>query len=486
MVSPTRASREVRRERGRPPGGRRAALVLLLAALAVAGRAGAADAVPGERWCGVPDGDGPAREVARIEFVGNDVTRAAVLERELHQRVGETCSLDAVIDGIQGLFDLGLFRAVRAELVLEDGASRPTVPPAIDVPPPASPRNARATGELVLRYVVREKIFFLAVPRISRTSDGELRTGLQLRWDNFAGRLHELRITAERRREDDGRGRAGHVRVLDYRVPRFLGSAWGASLELAVEDRAVGLVRESRSFGEARRESRRIGFGVARWLGGSDGVRGWRADVGVGVEARDLALESGTLGPFTDGFDASLSAGLARDAIHRDRFRRRGHEFEASVRVAGDWTGSDFAHHRLDVRWARYVPLDGGIRNLNVQARLGLADGAPFGEAPYAIGGGELLRGVAPGRDVGELLALVNVEYLDAFFTRPHWRRVLFVDVGNVHPKDRVRPLAQNVRVGAGLRYKLEALTRTDLRLDVAWDPDEDRVATYVATSLTF
>ena len=84
------------------------------------------------------------------------------------------------------------------------------------------------------------------------------------------------------------------------------------------------------------------------------------------------------------------------------------------------------------------------------------------------------------------MLALVNVEYLSAFFTRPSWRWVAFADLGNVHPKGRFRPLAQNLRVGAGLRYKLRALSRTDLRLDVVWDPDEDKAVTYVATSVTF
>ena len=447
-------------------------LVVCLVGGAFVGTAFGADAVPGERWCGVPDGDGPARAIERIAFVGNDVTRRAVLLRELSQREGATCSLDDVVDGIQALMDLGLFRSVRAELALERAADE---------------RGADGRpGTLVLRYVVREKFFFLAVPRVSRTSDGELRTGFQLRWDNFTGRLHELRITAERRREDDGRGRSGHVRSLDYRVPRFLGSAWGADVELAAEDRAVGLARETRTFGEARRESYRVGLGVARWLGTSDGVRGWRLHAGLGVEDRTLASVAGETGPFTGGMDTSLVVGIARHALHRERYRRRGHAFETSLRVAGDWTGSDFAYHRLDARWARYLPLDGGFRNLNVQLRLGISDGAPFGEETYAIGGGETLRGVAPGRDVGDLLALLSVEYLDAFFTRPAWRRVLFVDAGNVHARNRFRPFAQNVRVGVGLRYKLEALTRTDLRLDVAWDPDDARAVTYVATSLTF
>ena len=102
-----------------------------------------------------------AREVGRIEFAGNRVTRPEVLARELTQRRGEICSLDDVIDGIQSLMDLGLFRSVRAELELERR--------------PFAVGGGGSAGEvLVLRYIVREKLFFLAIPRLSRTSDGEL------------------------------------------------------------------------------------------------------------------------------------------------------------------------------------------------------------------------------------------------------------------------------------------------------------------------
>ena len=422
----------------------------------------AADAVPGERWCDVPGGDGIVREIARIEFVGNRVTRPEVMLREIPQRAGEPCTLDHIIDGIQGMADLDLFRSVRAELELE------------------------ADGALVLRYRVREKFFFLAIPRLSRTTDGELRTGLQLRWDNFAGRLHELRATAERRQEDDGAGRSGYVYSLDYDVPRFFGSVWGAGLSVAAQRRQAGFARESREFGEGMSESLGASVGLSRWLGSYDGVRGLRGFVGLGFERRDLTVHEGSSGPYRGGTDVRVSVGVEDRELHRDPYRRRGHVARAEIVASGDWSGSDFAHHRLefDVRW--YHPLPGGIRNLNLRARLGLSDGAPFGEEAFSIGGGEVLRGIDSGRDSGDLLTLLNAEYLVAFFTRPQWRWVVFADLGNVHRRGALRPLAQNLSGGLGLRYKLRALTRTDLRLDVAWDPDENRPVPYVATNVTF
>jgi len=426
----------------------------------------AADAVPGEQYCDVPDGDGQQRAVDRIEFAGNRVTRPAIMERELVHRVGDRCSLDRIVDGVQALMDLDLFRSVRAELELE--------------PSPFG----RAT--LVLRYAVQEKIFFLAIPRISRTSDAELRTGLQLRWDNFAGRLHELKLTAERRQEDDGRGRDGYVNSLDYRVPRFLGSDYGLDVDIASERRQTGFSRESVSHGEGVRESRRFGVGIARWLDQGRGIGGLRLVAGVAFEERELELTRGTAGPHTGGFDSRVSVGLENRQVHREEYRRRGYAARVGVQAAGAWSGSDFAYHRTDLRLSHYYPFASGIHNLNLQFRLGISDRAPFGGDTYSIGGGEVMRGVAPGRDKGDMLVLMNIEYLSAFFTRPAWRWVLFVDVGNVYPIRRPALLEQNLRAGLGLRYKLRALTRTDLRLDVAWDPDEDELRTYVATSLTF
>lgn len=126
----------------------------------------AADAVPGENYC-----EGP---VDRIEFAGNKKTRDVVLLGQLVFRAGAECSLDDVVDGIQSIMDLGLFRSVAAAFDQTDGAT-------------------------VLTYSVQEKIYFLPIPRLSRTSDGELRYGAQLRWDNFSGLNHQLKLTAEKR-----------------------------------------------------------------------------------------------------------------------------------------------------------------------------------------------------------------------------------------------------------------------------------------------
>jgi outer membrane protein assembly factor BamA len=147
---------------------------------------------------------------------------------------------------------------------------------------------------------------------------------------------------------------------------------------------------------------------------------------------------------------------------------------------------SDFSYTRveLDGRW--YLPLARPQTNLNIQLRLGLSDSAPFGEHAYEIGGGELIRGMQSAQHTGDILTLLNVEYLSGFFAYPAWRWVLFADLGNVYTGEDVNLLRQHLRGGVGMRWKLEALTNTDLRIDLAWDPDEGRAKPYVSTSLTF
>lgn len=428
-------------------------LSLLLLVCLSSDVAQAADAIPGEQWCD--------RDVHRIEFAGNRVTRDPVLRRELLQQEAQACSLDDIIDGIQNLLDLGLFKSVRAEMLL-------------------------AEGRLTLRYIVAEKIFFLPIPRFSRTSDGELRLGAQLRWDNFLGRLHQLKITSEKRQENDGQGRAGYVHSVDYRVPRFFGSAYGMSVKAASERRNVELSQDSVVYGEAQLLSHRAGFRMSRWGSGTRGVRGMSYFAGASVQHREYDMRSGVTGPYVEGYDVALVAGFDVQQVHQDTYRRRGYHYGSSVSVSDKLLGSDFSYIRLDAETRWYLPLKRPQTNLNIQARLGLSDAAPFGERSYEIGGGELLRGMKSGRYTGNIMTLLNIEYLSGFFAYPAWRWLVFADVGNVYLRDDVDLLNQHVRTGVGMRWKLEKLTNADLRLDLAWDPWEDRLKPYLSTSLTF
>ncbi|MFT6639391.1 MAG: outer membrane protein assembly factor BamA [Gammaproteobacteria bacterium] len=429
------------------------AYLLTLSLFIAASTTHAADAIRGEQWCD--------RIVDSVSFEGNRITQAQVIRRELHQLPGELCSLDYIIDGIQSAQDLGLFKSVRAELRLND-------------------------GWLELVYIVSEKIFFLPIPRFSRTSDGELRVGAQLRWDNFLGRLHQLKLTYEKRQEDEGQGRAGYVHSVDYTVPRFFGSRFGMGVSLDRVRRNSELAQDGVVYGEVLRESQRAELRLARWAKDTTGVQGFSYFLGLGIEDRFYDIRSGTTGPFQGGQNANVLAGFDVQRVHHDSFNRRGYEYGVTLRFADSSIGADFRYARLDshLRWFR--PLARAQTSVNVQLRLGLSSKAPFGERSYAIGGGEVIRGMRTGYATGDILTLANVEYLAGFFSYPALRWVAFSDIGNVFLKDDVKLYRQIIRGGLGLRWKLEELSNTDLRLDVAWDPKRSKLTPYISTSLTF
>ena len=271
-----------------------------------------------------------------------------------------------------------------------------------------------------------------------------------------------------------------------YTVPRFLGSDFGLFLNVAAERRNVELEQNEVIFGEAERQSFVFETQVARWLNHTKGVRGLRYHAGFRVIDREYDVTEGEAGPFVDGTDLSFVFGVENQLVRRDTFRRRGKSYGFTLRVADENLASSFSYKRLDLWGIWYLPLVDPQKNLNVQLRLGLSDGAPFGDHSFSIGGGDVLRGVDKGRDSGDILMLLNVEYLSGFFSYPAWRWVVFLDAGNVFETSDVDLLDQNLRGGLGLRYKLRALANTDLRIDLAWDPDRNSVRPFFATRLTF
>ncbi|MEE9334788.1 MAG: BamA/TamA family outer membrane protein [Granulosicoccaceae bacterium] len=412
----------------------------------------AADAIPGEQYCDRP--------VSKIVFHGND-TKRRVLLREVFQKEGAVCSLDYVVDSVQSVLNLGLFRSVVAEFKLNE-------------------------EKLELHFTVREKFALLVIPRFSRTSDAELRAGIQVRWDNVAGRLHQMKITSETRRADDGDGNEGFVHRFSYNVPRFFGSDFGMGVSFAVRRQQTDFRQDGVAYGTGYDKSRVLDVTMSRWAANTDGVAGLRYFGGLQVAASDLSLTDGESGPFIGGDDISVVFGFENTQKQVNRYRRQGEVYGASLRLANSETHSDFSYVRLDGFWRFYRALPGASNNLNIQLRLGLSDGAPFGRRAFSVGGGEILRGLPPGSSTGDILTLANVEYLSAFAGREYWRWVLFADIGNVYNRDRVKLHRQKVRAGLGLRRKIESLSNTDLRLDFAWDTDAKRFRSFFSTHLTF
>jgi len=434
---------------------RQFATILCLASLLLAmlcSRVNAADAIPGEEYCDRP--------VERVVFHGND-TKRHVLLREVLQKEGAACSLDNVVDSVQSVMNLGLFKSVVAELHLNQES-------------------------LELHITVKEKFALLIIPRFSRTSDAELRAGVQLRWDNVAGLLHQMKFTSETRRADDGKGNEGFLHRMSYSVPRFFGSDFGMGASLSVRRQQVDFIQDGNNFGAGINQSEQFDFTLSRWAANTDGVSGLRYFGGFQFAKSELEVNSGDSGPFLGGQDINFILGWENSLKQVNTYRRQGQVYGANVRVANKETQSDFSYVRFEGYWRMYRALPGNNNNLNVQLRLGLSDGAPFGRRAFSVGGGEILRGLPPGSATGDILTLANVELLRAFSGREVWRWLLFADIGNVYMRDKIQLQRQKARVGFGLRRKLVSVSNTDLRLDFAWDSDSKRFRNFFSTHLTF
>ncbi len=429
-------------------------LLLVIPGSLVPRLAQAADAVPGEEYCNGP--------VTRIGFRGNRKTRAGVLQRQVSQLPGAPCSLDDIVDSVQSIMDLRLFK--RTAAVIE-----------------------RQGSDLVVIFEVVEKIYFVPLPRLSRTSDGELRLGLQLRWDNFAGLAHKVRVTSEKRQEEDGRGRDGHRHSIDYSVPRFFGSDYGMSFGLQHLSKQSELEMDDTVFGEAVRIDNSARIQMSRWTNTRGVTEGLRYKYGLSVQYREYDDLQGDLGPFEEGRDLFANVGFEYRGVRDDLLRLRGRVFGLDFRWSTEALGSDYEYNRTDFYFRRYKAIDRtGLQNFNYQLRFGYSNGGPFGERHYQLGGGNNLRGLEARSKSGDVMALLNAELLTAFENYQVLRWVLFADVGNVYRHNNIQPLKQKLGFGAGLRWKLLAVSNTDLRLDAAWDMENDDLRYYVTTNLTF
>jgi len=436
------------------PRGHQLPRLLVVLPLLLATPLFAADRIDGEEFCTGP--------VADVEFSGNDTTRNRVLLEQLRFAPGDECSLDALIDGIQSIMDLGLFRRVLVSI------------------PSGQPK-------LVVSYQVVEKYYFFPLPRFSRTSDGELRLGGQLRWDNFRGLNHQIKLTSERREEDDGRGPGGQHHELEYRIPRFLGSDFGLSTEIEHRRQRKELVQDGVDYGFANGVDNTFKLQLSRWFNQGGVTRGTRFRFGIRLQRRSLDMIDGELGPFKDGFDAVFNVGLESRDVHDDLFRLRGRVAGINVQLAFDELGSDFDYNRIDVYYRRYKPLSGlNLRNLNYQLRIGISNEGPFGERHFSLGGGEKMRGMQTGYRTGDLMMLANIEYLAALPSNQALRGVLFADIGNVYRHNDFNPFKHRLGLGAGIRWKLLRFSNTDLRFDAAWDNRERKLRYYFSTDLTF
>ena len=398
--------------------------------------------------------------ILAIRFEGNEVTKEVILRQEMTISEGDEASYARIEESRQGIMNLGLFKRVTVRL---------------------EPGEAGHT----LVYAVDEKWYILPIPKIDRDSDGDVSYGMELKFDNLFGYNQSLELLSET--TDVSGGEKERVKELSYDIPRIPGTHFGFTAFLANIDTATTKVDELLGSGDYALEQDKAEVAISRWLVRHAPSQGWRGSVGSNFSNTDYTYLSGVDGLVEDRKIVEMTVGFGYTEIYEYPWHREGKEYGWSLAVAGKGIASDDDYQRLDFylrsyNFGRLTDDD----NINVQLRLGYGHGYDEGIDPYGIGDSRTLRGYERGELTGDVLALVNVEYLKPILGHRNVRAVLFTDFGNVYEEGDVDLTDLEVGAGIGLRWKIRSLVRTDLRVDYAYGFGEEDAKIYFGTRQTF
>ncbi len=403
--------------------------------------------------------------IGTIRFSGNHTTRAAILLQEMLVRPGDGADPGRIEQSRQAIMDLGLFKAVQAELL--PGEQAP---------------------ECVLLITVEEKYYILPIPKLNKNEEGDIGYGAQLRLDNLAGLNQQLKITYEQEKIETSSSGEQDVLSLSYVYPRIFGSPYRFELNASRTNLPLDVLTDGTVSAQYQWTTTEAGLALTRWLGLIGPSRGWQ--VGTGLVWRDQSYRhiSGTPGLYPDGTAVGLTALVEFTDVHNFLYSRSGTTYGLSAEFGLPGLGSDNDYSRQIIYYRSYRPVfDLPHRNLDMQLQLGLSSDRLFGEDAYALGGSSTLRGYKSGSITGNAYVLANVEYLAPLFDYHPLRGVLFVDVGNAYPSNRdIRLSDLKWGVGVGLRWKIKAFVKLDLRVDAAYNVDTGETRVFAGTKETF
>ena len=403
---------------------------------------------------------GPIREIV---FSGNEETSDVLLRDEIGIRVGDAYVDVQLAAARQALMDLGLFREVKA--------------------------RAEQFGYGVrLTFEVDEKYYLLPLPRLSRSSDGDISLGGQLRFDNLLGLNHKLRVTLEREKADEGRGRETDQLRVDYAVPRLIGTRWGVRARIAEERHPVSTDADAGVLGEWSRSDAQLQLGARRQLDDlTPSNPGWSIAFGISHNERqhEPLDDSGSPLP-AGGQDRSLSLALDYSDVHAGRYRRFGRAWGGSITLGGQLSGGDYAYSSVRMYYRAFLPLSEAADNLNMSFSLGFANGSAWDLPRFSLGGSSSIRGIEAGSLVGDTMLLYKVEWLRGLRDHQSFRLLGFVDVGNTWRRYHIDPTDLEATIGGGFRWKIDAFVNTNLSVDIGYHPKSGDYKIYAGTSASF
>ena len=386
---------------------------------------------------------------------GNAKTQEKFLLQWSELSIGQKLTLPALNNALQELRDTDLFRTIQFQA------------------------ERHESGELTLHIIVEERRYWLLLPRVSRNTAGDIKSGFRLRMYNIQGADQTLDLLAQQEQESDGDD-SEELRF-KYILPLFE-KPYDLTWQLGQ------IIKNTEGEGFDNVETiNHISFGVSRDWNLDTLTIPLTLETAIAFEDRDLrepypeSIEAREAGKFN-----RLRLGLIFDGVHRERYRRFGSYYAINLAQGFEWLGSDYESTVLELEITNFVRLN-RYDNFNSRFIFEVSNDSPYSFLNYTIGGGANIRGLENVDARGDARWFANLEYIFSYKKHPQLAHSLFVDLGNVYEDlEDINFGDFRYTVGTGFRWKIESFVKTDLFLDYGYDVEEREGKLYGGTSLNF
>ncbi len=394
------------------------------------------------------------RPISQIRVFGNESTQTRFILKWANLSPGDTLTRESLKQARQNIFDTELFERVNLKTFVD--------------------------GEQIgIDIELEEKNFTLLIPRLGRNSNGDIKSGLRLRMHNIGGADQTLNMLVEQtdlsNGDDDQRYRIEY-KLPQYSKPNYFKWRLSQSTKNTEVDGFLNTeYRDYFSFSIAREFPSTV---LHRVITFSTSIDFERVSLDVPYPAGSNEIDAGNFNR------AGLK--IEYDTVHQQRFKRFGRFFSLSYKQGFTALESDYMSRILEFEMMVFRPLN-ALDNFNSRVFLGVSKDSPFNSPFFDLGGADNVRGLERDISSGDTLVFGNFEYVQGYHEYPGFRSSLFVDIGNVYNNTQSIKLDDIYStIGVGMRWKLTSFIRTDLFIDIAYNPDDQESFVYGGTSLNF